>query len=160
MIRTISSSLTILYKFVYPAGWTFVLVGSIIEILFAPTRPPWDELLLMVLACGLFSRTAWWCLTKLKRVRLDGEALYISNYAGEIKVPLTEVTGITEDRTMWNGRSIKVMFKDGTEFGSSVEFIARFVFIPAMRVFLAMPHPVIAEIQAAAEQAKKNMGHP
>ncbi len=157
MIRTISSSLTFICKFIFPSLWIFVLVGLLFEMLFTEAHSSWLERLGFLLACVWGGLTSWSASAHLKRIRLDDEALYISNYAEEIRVPLSELLDISEDRYLsLNGRPIKLTFKSKTSFGSSVEFLAKYLFIPKIRFYQSIPHPVIAEIQAAIEQAKRN----
>ena len=91
----------------------------------------------------------WWFCMRLKRVQMDDEVLYISNYLEEIRVPLKDVTGVSENRIV-NSHPVTLKFGNKTRFGFSV------VFVPKVRLFSVFsPHPVVSEIQAAVERAKR-----
>jgi hypothetical protein len=82
----------------------------------------------------------------LKRVRMDDEALHISNYKREITVPLGNVAEVVESR--WaKGYWLFIKFHSETEFGS------RIVFAPKIRIFWRSPHPVVAEIRSGVARA-------
>ena len=85
---------------------------------------------------------------RLKRVCLDDKAIYISNYLKEIRVPLKNVIGVSENRWI-NIHPVTLTFRDETHFGLSV------VFMPTVRFSFLSSHPVVSEIRMAVEQAKK-----
>jgi hypothetical protein len=89
----------------------------------------------------------WWTSIRLKRVRMDDHALYISNYAKEIVVPLANVVEVTENRWI-NIHPVTVVFHAETEFGS------RIVFMPKVRWFAFWSsHPVVDDIRRAVARA-------
>jgi uncharacterized protein (TIGR03067 family) len=144
LTKTLSTSLTFLIKVVFPILW---MGGYSVAALILFARPgiwpgenggPVDPLLKWVCLCasvvgGLF---IWWCCIRLKRVRMDDRALYISNYRTEIVVPLTHVARVSE--YLWaHSHPVTIEFRAKTEFGS------RIVFEPKARLFgpLAMLRP-------------------
>ena len=83
----------------------------------------------------------------IKRVRMDDESLYISNYVTEIIVPLTEVAEVTESRWLGN-HPVTIRLRSATRFGSRVTFM------PKIRWFYFWgPHPVVEEIRVAVRRA-------
>ena len=90
----------------------------------------------------------WWC-ARLMRVVMTDRELRISNYLREIVVPLSDVDQVTENRWV-NGHPVTVQFVRRTDFGH------RIVFMPRVRPFaLFSSHPIVAELRAAIETAKR-----
>jgi len=78
---------------------------------------------------------------------MDDRALYISNYAKEIAVPLANVAEVTENRWI-NIHPVTITFHSDTAFGSQI------VFMPKTRWFgFWSSHPVVDEIRTAANRA-------
>jgi len=89
----------------------------------------------------------WWTCIRLKRVRMDHHALYVSNYAKDIEVPLANVAEVTENRWI-NIHPVTLVFHAKTEFGS------RIVFMPKVRWFAFWSsHPVVDDIRRAVARA-------
>ena len=63
-------------------------------------------------------------LLPLKRVRLEGDVLFISNYLREISVPAQTIASVRQNR-WWNHRPITVTFRQETEFGAKIVFMPR-----------------------------------
>ena len=154
MRRTISSSLTFLYKVIFPVLWiggfavaTIAMFAGVLRV--DPGKdfagdPKWI-LLLAAVAGGV--SIYWFCL-RLKRVEIDSEALYISNFLGEISVPLRDVSEVRENRWV-NIRPVTITFHHDTEFGRSI------VFMPTMKLLLPFTsHPVVAELRSAVARAQ------
>jgi hypothetical protein len=82
----------------------------------------------------------------LKRVRLDGQCLYVSNYLREISIPLANVRDVTENRWV-NFHPITIYFQNTTEFGDKI------VFMPKPRYFdfrFWRSYPIVAELRRLA----------
>ena len=80
---------------------------------------------------------------RLKVVRMDDEALYVSNYRKEIRVPFSEVESVGG---WFTKRLVTIHFRMETEFGRKVSFM------PELRWFdldVFGPHPIIAELEDA-----------
>jgi len=156
MRRTISSAQTFFLKVVLPPLWigTFAVV-TLLFFVGAPgfreshgsPTPGWMKWLFLVVTVAGSGLIYWFCV-RLKRVELDRNALYVSNYLKEIPIPLRDVEGITENR--WaNPHPVTVRFRRDTDFGTSI------VFAPKMRWRdLASPHPIVAELEAAVRRAR------
>lgn len=156
MIRTISSGITFFYKFIFTTVWITGFGSGTVAMFLAgnhfrdkaglPQSPEirWQFLMAWIIG-SLF--ILWGC-SRLKRIRIDDKALYISNYFKEIEVPLREVLNISENRWI-NIHPVTLTFKDTTRFGSSV------VFMPKARFSIFSSHPVVAEIREAISRVKK-----
>jgi hypothetical protein len=143
-----------LVKFVFPVVWIGGF-GFGTALLFRAGRrmgdgPPPPEVKWFFLA-GLVVGTLaiyWWCV-RLMRVVMTDRELRISNYLREVVVPLSDIDDVTENRWV-NLHPVTVQFVRRTEFGHSI------VFMPKSRPFaLFSSHPVVAELRAAVEMAKR-----
>jgi hypothetical protein len=61
---------------------------------------------------------------RLKRVRLNGTNLMISNYRYEITVPISDIAHVKQNRLV-NLRPVFLKFKRETPFGHTVTFMPR-----------------------------------
>ena len=154
MTRTISSSQTFLVKFVFPVLWcsifgavaiamgTGVLHGA------GNAAPPTAVTVAFASVSLVGAASFWWFYGRLKRVRLDDGALYISNYRREIRVPLTDIEEVSQNRWV-NDQPVTIRFRVQTGFGS------RIIFMPKWRLFaLWRTHPIVAELQELALSAR------
>jgi hypothetical protein len=152
---TLSSAQTFLMKMLFPPLWIGGFAAVTLSLFLAPDSwhgadggPP-DPELKWVFLFGTIAGTAfiWWSCIRLKRVRMDDKALYISNYSREIVVPLVNVAEVTENGWL-NIHPVTITFHSDTEFGSRV------VFMPKTRWFgFWSSHPVVDEIRTAANRA-------
>jgi len=62
-------------------------------------------------------------------VRIAGESLYASNYVTEIRVPLSDIGAVSENRAL-NHDPVTVTLAHDTPFGCSITFM------PKLRPFL------------------------
>ncbi len=145
--RTLSSRFTVFYKF-FPFVGCFVF-GIAAAVVWVDafkgngdaSGPP--ELKWVVLGVWAVPSTCLlWFGAGLKKVRRDGEFLYVSNYRREIKVPFSEVVSVTE--IIWiSPPRVTVHFRAPTEFGQTITFMPRML-------VLWMSHPVVQELRLAA----------
>lgn len=157
MRRTISSALTFIYKVIFPPIWIGGFALATI-FLFAgntngfrdgagnplPPQMKWYFLFITMVGGALLYRLCG----RLKRVELDNAALYVSNFAREIRVPLRDIEDVTENRWV-NIHPVTVHFFRETEFGASI------VFMPEVRWFAFFTsHPIVAELREAARRAR------
>lgn len=154
MPRTLSSGVTFWMKVVFPllwiGGFTVGTIASFLEMfrdrVGEPPPPAIGLILLLVTILGA-AFLYWWCM-RLKRVRLDEEALYVSNYLREIRVPLHQVEDVSENRWI-NLHPVFIEFRGETGFGP------RIVFMPKIRWFsFFRSHPAVAEIGEAVARAR------
>lgn len=151
--RMLSARETFFVKFVFPTIWIAIFgLGTLA--LFRNHRVgdepgPWG----LPMRWGFFAIwvtgvvfMAWTCFP-VKRVRLEGQVLCISNYVREIRVPLSDVTGVTENRYV-SDHPISIAFRTPTVFGQKI------VFIPPNRILWPWKrHPMLAELTALVLEA-------
>ena len=153
--RTLSSAQTFVMKVIFPPLWIggfalgtaslFLSAGFWHDPSGAPPDPEVKWVFLFATIAGTWF--IWWSCIRLKNVRMDDKALYISNYSTEIAVPLANVGQVSENRWV-NIHPITIEFHADTEFGSRV------VFMPKVRWFgFWSSHPVVQEIRAAVNRA-------
>jgi hypothetical protein len=145
--RALSSAQTFIMKFVFPVFWISLFGVATMATWFVPPHrgtPPTAATQWMMLVVWLTGSTfiVKVCGT-LKRVRIDADYLYLSNYLSEIRVPLKSVETVTEIRWI-NIHPVTVRFRSLTEFGSSITFM------PKARLFGWSSHPVVDELRRAA----------
>ena len=96
-----------------------------------------------------------WCATRLKRVRADDRALYVSNLCSEISIPLTEVNEVTDGRFFLfylSPATVTIQLSHPSLFGSTI------VFIPRFRLYWRGLHPVARELKELVERARGRPG--
>jgi len=142
-------------KFIFPVFWIGIFAAGTLSMFLAAdswhgagnTRPDPEQRWLFLLITIFGAVFIWWTSMRLKRVRMDDQALYISNYVKEIVVPLSNVAEVGENRWI-NIHPVTVRFHSQTEFGSEITFM------PKVRLFAFWSsHPVVAQIRKAADRA-------
>jgi hypothetical protein len=153
MRRQISSAQTFLMKVVFPLLW----IGSFSVVTFllftdrlqdkgtpVPAALKWVFLVATIIGSVVIARLC----VGLKRVELDDQMLYASNFRDEIAVPLRDVTEVTENRWV-NPHRVTLHLARDTEFGD------RIMFMPTVRWFERWTsHPIVAELRTAVAQAR------
>jgi hypothetical protein len=137
--KQLSSSQTFFVKYIF---WPAVLLffwfaGSL--------HWNWWDLAPLVFFTAFFL----WSAVPLKRVRIDGRYIYVSNYRKEIAVPLEQIEAVTKNRWV-NSQPVTVRFRSATAFGSRITFIPRVQWYgPSWRT-----HPVVEELRRASLTAR------
>jgi len=103
---------------------------------------------LWLVTAGSFVYTMWWSFA-LKRVAIDGDTIYISDYSREVALPLSAITEITENRWL-KLHPVRIAFDRDTPWGRSIKFMPKLRF--AMLNWLS--HPVVAELREVAFAAR------
>ena len=147
--RTLSSAQTFWMKFVFPTIWISMFgLGTLalfVGALRGPDNSPAPDGMKWGFLAAWLVGTAfiYWASARLKRVRTDGSALYVSNYLKEIRVPFDGVADVTENRWI-NIHPVTIHLRAATEFGD------RITFMPKIRIFGWRSHPVVAELRGLA----------
>jgi hypothetical protein len=153
--RTISSrqtlaakAIAILWIVLFGAGtlgmWLGVFHGRDNES--PPTPLKWVFLAVWLAASSFIA----WALPRMKKVRIDGSSLYVSNYLREIAVPLSEIDRVTENRWL-NHHPVTIHLRHDTDFGRTITFMPQVLFFLFWR-----SHPIVAELRALAAKAVKD----
>ena len=114
MRRRLSSALTPVYKLVFLLVVSYGLYSLTRDFRNVSLSP----LLFLSLWCAI------WCAvtSRWKSVYLEGDALYVSNYLKEIRIPLAEVRGV-EASSFMRPRTVIVTLKSPSEFGKRIVFV-------------------------------------
>ena len=153
--RTLSSAQTFLMKVVLPILWIGMFAVGTASLFLSQGvwhdthggSPDPSMKWYFLVAAIVGTAFIWWTSIRLKRVRMDDTALYISNYSREIIVPLGNVAEVTENRWL-NIHPVTIELHSDTDFGS------RIVFMPKVRWFAFWSsHPVVEEIRLAVSRA-------
>lgn len=135
----LSTSLTFIWKYLYTGFFILSFgLGTILAIMEGG-----DVALIMVILFTGITYFLYFRLGRAKKVFMDSEYLYISNFFKEIKVPLKEISDVKDDS--WSQlRPIVVHFKEETEFGDRIMFLGR------MEAFLFFSdHPAANKLRSA-----------
>src|SRR5438094_3555286 len=104
MRRTLSSAQTFAFKYAFPVLWiggfglgTVALWLGGFHVQDGGPPPSWMRWQFLI-AWVVGSAVIVWFSRRVKRVQVDEQSLYISNYFSEVSVPLTEVTEFSESR--------------------------------------------------------------
>jgi predicted PurR-regulated permease PerM len=121
----LSSSVTFIYKFVFPAIW--ILIGGFL--LFVTVQgirrtslPDTLTWLLIVVPWLLGIVFLLWFAAPILRVELRDGRIYASNYRREIEIQRSDIASVTQN--VWvNVRPITLHLRNETPFGTRIRFI-------------------------------------
>jgi hypothetical protein len=152
--RRISSSLTFVQKFVIPVAMLGLGAQAFmfaIENARAPEHPlTWSQLgWFIALALTFFGARFLRFNFPLKAVEIDGDALYVSNYLRQTRIPLGDIERISAGGWFRRG-TVTIHLRTDTAFGH------RIIFWPTIRWsslliagLLGASHPIVAELRDA-----------
>jgi len=144
MVERLSSLQTFFGKFIFPLIWIGVFGFVAMKSRLAADPKAWP---LMCVAWIVGSGFIYWSCVRLKRVSIDHQFLYVSNYLQEIAVPFSFIGDVTQSAWL-NNQAVTIHFKLTTEFGDNIVFLPSFRFSP----FIG-PHPVVARLKQLAKIA-------
>jgi hypothetical protein len=147
MLKQISSMQTFIFKVIFPCVWiggfglgTFVVWFGEVHTRHGEQAPE-DMRLPFLFAWIAGSTFILWIALRLKRVSVDSTNIYVSNYLKEISTPLTNISGVTENRWI-NIHPVTIHLRKPTAFGREITFM------PTIRFFaLWSSHPIVAELR-------------
>ena len=115
-MKTISSSMTFIFKFIFPiiwiSGFGFGTIRMIIKDGFTNQAPA----LFFATIAGIFF-IYWFCM-RLKVVKIDNNKLIISNYFKDIEIEKSNIAKVTEF-VLINIHPVWIHFKTPSDFGNS-----------------------------------------
>ena len=83
----------------------------------------------------------------LKRVEVDDDALYVSNYTTELRIPLSEVFAVYASGGSKGLTRVNIALRNPSAFGQNIEFL------PRLSQCWAGMAPAIRELKALCRQA-------
>jgi hypothetical protein len=146
MQRTLSSSLTVVWKFLFPTVWISGFGAGTAGVWLGAFRGPDHELppdamrWIFVGVWLIASTFLVWFARRLHRVSLHDGVLTVSNYFREISVPLANVSRVTQSY-MSRPPTITIHLHHPTLFGQ------RIVFVPAGSPRFLSKHPTTTELK-------------
>ncbi|UII32572.1 hypothetical protein LVD17_01795 [Fulvivirga ulvae] len=117
--KQLSSNLTFIAKVILPGLFVTGITGAIIGL---TSSGQYDGVLGAFLALLVFSPLIYMGLVRLKRVSIDNQYIYISNYIKTIQVPITDLQEV-DDTWLLNYHPIWITFRTETPFGKVVMFM-------------------------------------
>ena len=84
-------------------------------------------------------------LVQYKKVWIDKEFLYVSNFLKEIKIPLSNIAEVTESKWL-KYRPITIALKTESELGRKIMFVPKY---DGIRIIA--DNPIVYELKNAAE---------
>lgn len=143
---TVSSAMTFVMKFVYPAAWSLLVGGMVVEQIMSST------VVIVGMSTSVVVISLSWALGLalfvavfggIKRVRVRGRELLISNYLKECSVPFENIAGVQESMFFKDYR-VTIRFYSMTDFGQSISIVPKAG--PASSLYARGPRPVVAEL--------------
>jgi hypothetical protein len=150
-MRSISSDQTFGAKYIVPVLVILIFDTAALSLWWDPNEWPMslvhastDPIRWVFAAVAvLLTVGSLWFGTRLKSVKLDDEALYVSNFRREIRVPLTEIDTVAVEG--WStSQVVAITFRSDTAFGRKI------VFMPQLRFMTFSKPPVVGELQQLA----------
>lgn len=123
--RTISALSTPIYKFVWPPVFLispiwFVFGGFAKQV---GNDQFFRDYALLFIFIFLFNAAIFgWLALKVKRVEVDAEHLYVSDYRKEVRIPLEEIVDVTEMRWV-QPHWVTVHLTRPSDFGKKIVFV-------------------------------------
>lgn len=150
MKKYLSVPATYFFKIVFPILWIATVVGLYLAISFSKSRneiQPFGYWAITTVITLLILRWSF----NLKRVQIDENNLYVSNFRQELIIPLKQVEEVKQNLLQrGNMDTITITLKNECEWGK------KFTFIPPMRFWSIGTHPLASEIQTKVDSAKRN----
>lgn len=158
MRRTISSALTFFMKFVFPSVWiggfglaTCALWFDAFHNRNGPPEPEFVKWAFLAVWLGGSGFILRFC-SRIKRVQMDNEALYVSNYCSESRIPFTEVSHFTEIHWPSGTPTVTIHLRALSPYGEHVVFVSKFRWNPLGT------HPIVSELQTLCDRASGKDG--
>ncbi len=133
-MKSLSSARTVLYKFILPPLWVIFIIIELVQ----PSRTG-EEMVDVIIGMLLVLLYLGWIAT-VKKVRIDGDYFYVSNYFKKVKYHIDEVHSFS-GLSVLNPDVVWIRLKTKSDFGRSI------MFIPHFRISFGMTsHPVVKEL--------------
>jgi hypothetical protein len=96
----------------------------------------------------VFAYSLYWSLV-LKRVAVDDDAIYVSDYSQEVRLPLSAIEEVRENRWL-KLHPVTILLDRETPWGTTIKFM------PKIRYFAFnwTSHPVVGELREMAAYAR------
>jgi hypothetical protein len=144
MKKSISSMATIFYKFVVPGFIAFQYLQPIKIPEASAAKSSLASNLAFTASAFVIFAIVYFLVMRLKKVEVDEEYIYVSNYFRNEKISIGQIAKIREWNNVINLREVTVFFKTRTGFGD------RIIFVPRGTIFgvLSPPSPFVKELRS------------
>ncbi len=146
-MKTLSSSLTFFYKYVFITMWSGMFgLGTLAMLKSSDPSVPKYQFLIMWTIGTLFI----YAITgRIKKVQTDGRKIIISNYMKSVEVDISQVLSVSGS-VMIHPELVWFKLRQSTDLGQAI------IFIPPLRFFPMgfTKHPMVVEIQALIEKQR------
>ena len=152
LMKHVSSNLTVILKWFFPAFW-LVFFGSFTTVIWIFQIPPFGSIspgtfrIVVTVLYLLFAALILFSIMRLKRVEMSNEVVFVSNYFKHYQYPWSNIEKI-EERIYPFFHVIFVKFRKPGRFGKRIFFIAN---KKRFSEFL-MAHPKLVESLFEREQ--------
>ena len=141
MVERLSSVQTFASKFILPPVWFCAYGFAVVKTMNAANLGSWLGIFAIWVAGAGYM---YWSGVRLKKISIDDQFLFVSNYLTEIAVPFSLIGDVTSHKWL-NHNLATIHFKSATEFGDRIIFMPPYRFLP----FLG-PHPTVARLKHLA----------
>jgi len=128
-MQHVSSSLTLFLKYGFPVGWTvffgamtiaFWLINEVNVVAGMPVST-----FRIMMTVGFLSGVLllYWALMRIKRVEMDEQFIYVTNYFKNVRYPYHQVEKVV-DKDYYFFRSVHIHLKEAATFGKKISFVA------------------------------------
>ena len=148
MKHTLSSSLTFTLKFLLPiclfSGWLISIVNVYVD--YWGRNSYLRFVAPLIFAAIIFNS---WEFVRFKKVSVDDEYLYVSNFLRKIRIPFKDIDEVVEQN--WAGLTypIEISLRDPSEIGSTIKFMPKVKFGHSVRD----SNVVVAELRRLAGES-------
>lgn len=133
--------MTYFYKFVFPYLFVSIFLIGAFAAIFIGDAKFYDS----IFSFGIFLILTAIILklsVSLKKIEIDDEYLYVSNFKDEVAIPLKQIESIHQKIFRFlNPELVRIKLKVETKFGNEI------LFTPKFRAFNITTHPVILEVR-------------
>lgn len=145
MRKRLSTRLTFFWKYIFSTVWFFGFgTATLIELING------GELgIVFVLAFAFGSLLIYYIFVRAQKVEITNKYLYVSDFRKTVKIPLTNITYVA-DNVIFKPRPIFIKFKEDTEFGKQIMFIAY-----TQPFLFYSTHPAVNEIRSRVNLKKR-----
>lgn len=142
MKRELSSKQTFFLKIILPIFFIALFTTAFAGIIFSSKKSELLPLAFIFPLIGLFGIVSmYFTLMRYKKVSVDDEILYVSNYRKEIEIPVSNIADVTEIKWI-RTRPVTIHLKNDSEFGRKIVFMSKF---NGFRIFA--DNPIVAELK-------------
>ncbi len=126
-MQRVSTSATILLKFFIPTFW-MVFFGALAIALLISDQGLYGRISVNALRIGIIVffllgvAALYWSVMRLKRVEMDDQFVYVTNYFKTFRYPYHNVEKMTESDYLFF-RSIHIHLKKAGQFGKKITFV-------------------------------------